>query len=144
MSQMGKVAKRSERSVNNIRKNMRLFGDAWSHPVPVGRQPSIAPVMLDALCDHLVEKPGLYIEEMAIFSCVEFNMLLSLPSIKPAFSQSDWTKKTNRKQKNTTLNCEISTSINYLSFGRIIWYFSINLDAIKGWIISGLAGHHSA
>ena len=99
MSQMGKVAKRSERSVNNIRKNMQLFGDAWSPLVPVGRQPSIAPVMLDTLCDYLVEKPGLYIKEMAIFLCVEFNMLLSLPSIKPAFSQSDWTKKNQQKAK---------------------------------------------
>jgi hypothetical protein len=32
--------------------------------------------MLDALCDHLAEKPGLYVEEMAIFLWDEFDILL--------------------------------------------------------------------
>lgn len=34
--------------------------------------------MLDTLCDHLAEKPGLYVEEIAIFLWDEFNILLSL------------------------------------------------------------------
>lgn len=62
-SQMAKVAQCSERSLTNIRKNLRLFGSARSPPVSVGRQLSIAPIMLDAFCDHLAEKPGLYVEE---------------------------------------------------------------------------------
>ncbi|KAJ5491669.1 hypothetical protein N7539_003236 [Penicillium diatomitis] len=98
-SQMAKVAKCSERSVTNIRKNMRLFGDARSPLVPVGRQPSIAPVMLDALCDHLTEKPGLYVEVMAIFLWDEFNILPSSSSIKRALSQAGWTKKAQQKAK---------------------------------------------
>lgn len=28
---------------------------------------SNTPVMLEALCDHLLEKPGLYLDEMALF-----------------------------------------------------------------------------
>ncbi|KAJ6160476.1 hypothetical protein N7470_003872 [Penicillium chermesinum] len=63
-------------------KNLRLFGSARSPRVSVGRQPSIAPIMLDALCDHLAEKPGLYVEEMAIFLWDEFNILPSSSSIK--------------------------------------------------------------
>ena len=92
-SQMAKVAKCSERSITNIRKNIRLFGSARAPPVPVGRQPSIAPIMLDALCDHLAEKPGLYIDEMAIFLWDEFNILPSSSSIKRALCRAGWTKK---------------------------------------------------
>jgi hypothetical protein len=32
--------------------------------------------MLDALYDHLTENPGLYVEEISIFLCDEFNILL--------------------------------------------------------------------
>lgn len=97
-SQMAKVAQCSERSITNIRKNLRLFGSARSPPVSVGRQPSIAPIMLDALCDHLAEKPTLYVEEMAVFLWDEFNILPSSSSIKRALSQAGWTKK-NSQQK---------------------------------------------
>lgn len=57
-SQMAKVAQCSERSISNIRKNLRLFGSVRSPLVSAGRQRSIAPIMLNALCDHLAEKPG--------------------------------------------------------------------------------------
>jgi transposase len=49
--------------------------------------------MLDALCDHLAEKPGLYVEEMAIFLWDEFNILPSSSSIKRALARAGWTKK---------------------------------------------------
>ena len=92
-SQMAKVAQCRERSITNIRKNLRLFGSARSPPVSVGRRPSIAPIIIDALCDHLAEKPGLYVEEMAIFLWDEFNILPSSSSIKRALSRAGWTKK---------------------------------------------------
>ena len=92
-SQMAKAAYCSERSITNLRKNLRLFGSARSPPVSVGRQPSIAPMMLDALCDHLTEKPGLYVEEMALFLWDEFNILPSSSSIKGALSYAGWTQK---------------------------------------------------
>lgn len=90
---MAQVAQCSERSITNIRKNLRLFGSARSPPVSVGRQRSIAPIMLDALCDHLAEKPGLYVDEMAIFLWDEFNILPSSSSVKRALSRAGWTKK---------------------------------------------------
>lgn len=92
-SQMAKVAQCSERSITKIRKNLRLFGSARSPQVSVSRQPSIAPIMFDGLCDHLAEKPGLYVEEMAIFLRDEFNILPSSSSIKRALSHAGWTKK---------------------------------------------------
>jgi hypothetical protein len=101
--------------------------------------------MLDALCDHLAEKPGLYIEEMAIFLWDEFNILPSSSSIKRALSRAGWTKrKPNRKPKNRTHNYEISTNISYPNFGHIILCSSMSLDVIKGLDIGELAGHHLA
>ena len=81
-AQMAGIAKCTERSVTHICKNLRLFSTARAPPVPAGQPPSITPLMLDALCDRLTEKPGLYVEEMAIFLCDEFNVLPSLLSIK--------------------------------------------------------------
>lgn len=86
-SQMAGIAKCTERSVTHIRKNLQLFGTARAPPVPGGRPPSITPLMLDALRDYLTQKPGLYVEEMAIFLWDEFNILPSPFSIKRALSQ---------------------------------------------------------
>lgn len=88
--QIAKVAKCSERSITNIRKNMRLFGSAMSPPVSPYRPSSTTKVMVDALCDHLAEKPGLYVEEMAIFLFDEFNVVPSISSIKRAHWSSLW------------------------------------------------------
>lgn len=67
ISQMAKVAKCSERSVTNIRRNIRVFGDSRSPLVPTGQPSIITSIMLDALCDHLAKNPGLYVEEIALF-----------------------------------------------------------------------------
>jgi hypothetical protein len=76
--------------------------------------------MLDALCDHLAENLGLYIEEMALFLRDEFNILLSSSSIKRALSHAGWIKKKaqQKKPKNRSLNYEISISINSLILGQ--------------------------
>jgi hypothetical protein len=49
--------------------------------------------MIDALCDHLTEKPGLYLEETTVFLWDEFNILPSSSTIQRALSQEGWTKK---------------------------------------------------
>jgi transposase len=98
ISQIARAAKCSERTVTNIRKNMRLFGSPNPPPVPAGRPSSITPVMLDALRDHLHQNPGLYVEEMATFLWDEFNMLPSPSSIKRALAQAGWSKKKIRQK----------------------------------------------
>jgi hypothetical protein len=40
--------------------------------------------MIEALCDHLPEKPGLYLDEMAVFLRDEFQTLVTISSIKRA------------------------------------------------------------
>ena len=90
---MAKVAKCSKRSVTDIRKNLRLFGSPRPPPIPAGRPPNITPVMLDALCDHLAKKPGLYVEEVAILLWNYFNILPSSSSIKRDLSRASCIKE---------------------------------------------------
>ncbi|KAF9238003.1 hypothetical protein CBS147339_7612 [Penicillium roqueforti] len=59
-SQMAEAAECSERSIINIRNNLHQFGNVRAPPTRVGRQRSITPPMLEAVCDHLLEKPGLH------------------------------------------------------------------------------------
>ena len=72
ISQMATAAECSERSIISIRTNLRLFGNIRAPSTRVGRQRSITPPMLQALCDHLLEKPGLYVDEMVMFLWDEF------------------------------------------------------------------------
>ena len=53
--------------------------------------------MLDALCEHLLEKPDLYQDEMAIFLWDEFEVLMTTFSIRKALASIGWTKKAARR-----------------------------------------------
>ncbi|KAJ5237732.1 hypothetical protein N7489_007823 [Penicillium chrysogenum] len=87
---MVKVAKCSERSITNIRKNMRLFGSARSPSVPAGRLAIITPVMLDVLCNHLAKNLTYYVT-------------IITQRQKRALSRAGWTKeKPSRRRKNRT------------------------------------------
>lgn len=42
--------------------------------------------MLEALCDHLLEKPGLYLDEIAIFLWDKFQTVVTTSSIRRALA----------------------------------------------------------
>jgi hypothetical protein len=67
--QMAKVAGCSDGSVRAVRSNLRYFASTKAPSNGVGRPRSVTPLMLDALCEHLLEKPNLYQDEMTIFLC---------------------------------------------------------------------------
>lgn len=71
-AQIAEAANCSTRAIPRIRSNLRLFGSSKAPPNKGGRPRSISPIMLEALCDHLLEKPDLYLDEMAIFLWDEF------------------------------------------------------------------------
>jgi transposase len=79
--QMADVAGCSDRSIKHIRSNLRCFGTTKAPPNGVGRRRSITPPMLQALQEHLLEKPGLYLDEMALFLWDEFEVLVTAMSI---------------------------------------------------------------
>jgi hypothetical protein len=57
----------SKRSIKSIRSNLRYFDTTKAPPNGSGRRRSITPPMLQALQQRLLEKPGLCLNEMALF-----------------------------------------------------------------------------
>lgn len=87
----------SERSVFAIQSNLRHFGSTKAPSNSVGRPRSIIPLILDALCEYLLEKPDLYRDEMVLFVLDEFNTHVTPSSIGRALKSCGWTKKTIRR-----------------------------------------------
>jgi hypothetical protein len=54
--------------------------------------------MIEALCEHLSENPGLCLDEIAVFPCDEFHTLLIISSMRRALVAKGWSKKTTRQQ----------------------------------------------
>lgn len=71
------------RSVTNI----NMFGNMKAPPNKGGRPRRLTPIMVKALCDHLIEKPHLYIDEMAIFLWDEFQVQVTICSISRALKR---------------------------------------------------------
>jgi hypothetical protein len=53
--------------------------------------------MLEALREHLFEKPDLYQDEMVVFLWDEFRVLVTIYSIGRALASIGWTKKAARR-----------------------------------------------
>jgi hypothetical protein len=65
-SQMAKATECSKHSISNISNKLRRFENVRAPPTRVDRRRSITPPMIEALCDRLLNMPGLYVDEMAI------------------------------------------------------------------------------
>lgn len=105
-AEIANVVSCSERSVFAIQSNLCHFGPTKAPPNGVGRPRSITPVMLEALCEHLLEKADLYRDEMVLFMLDEFGIHVTTSSIGRVPKSRGWTKKTIRciaKGRNTDL-----------------------------------------
>lgn len=76
-AQMAGVANCSERIIRYIRSNLRLFGSVKAPPIKAGRPRTVTPPMLDALCEHLLINPDLYLDEMASILWDEFETVVT-------------------------------------------------------------------
>jgi hypothetical protein len=85
-AQMAEVAGCSKRSIKAIRSNLYYFGTTKAPSNGGGRPRSVTPSMLEALCEHLLEKPEPYQDEMAVFLWDEFEVLVSTFSISRALT----------------------------------------------------------
>ena len=71
--QIAEAAGCIERSIKKcFPSNLKLFGCVRASPNGVGRRRSITPLMLEALYDHLLENPSLYLDETVVFLWEEF------------------------------------------------------------------------
>ena len=83
----------SDRAIRRFRTKLRCFGATRTPPNRVGRRRQITPVILDALCEHLIEKPGTYLDKMSVFFFDEFAILVTGSSIPKALKSIGWSKK---------------------------------------------------
>ena len=140
-SQIARIADCSPRSVRTIRSNLHCFGNVRAPPNGIGRRRSVTPLMLNALCDHLLEKPDLYQDEMVLFLWDEFRVLVTVHSIGRALHRSVGLRKhLTELPSNGMPTYEISTFIIYPSFAPIILSMWMNLGVIKEWDSDELVG----
>jgi hypothetical protein len=67
-SQMAAQAGCSKLTIINIRRNLQQSGSLYSPQTRIGWKRTVTQLMIETLCDHLLEKPGLYFDKMAISS----------------------------------------------------------------------------
>lgn len=96
-SQMAYAADCSKQSIIHIRSNLQVFGNVRAPQNGVGRPRRITPSMLEDLCEHLMEKPTLYQDEMALFLWDEFGKDVTIQSISRALASVGWSKKAARQ-----------------------------------------------
>ncbi|TVY16858.1 hypothetical protein LARI1_G008898 [Lachnellula arida] len=60
---------------------------------PIGRPRSVTPPMLNALCEHLRDNPGLYLEEIVAFLWDKFKVVVMIYSVARALHSINWTKR---------------------------------------------------
>jgi transposase len=65
--QIAEVAGCSIRGVKRLRSNIRVFGTVKAPWNGGGRPRSVTPSMLNALREHLLEKPDQYLDEMVLY-----------------------------------------------------------------------------
>ncbi|OQD72532.1 hypothetical protein PENANT_c242G05870, partial [Penicillium antarcticum] len=93
-SQMAEEAECTKVTIINIRRNLRQFGTIYAPQTRIGRKRTMTPLMIVALCDHLSEKPGLYLDEMAVFLWDEFQAMITTSSIRRALVATETTTYT--------------------------------------------------
>lgn len=139
-SQMAEAAGCSKRAIIRIRSNLRLFGSIKAPPAKCGRPKSITPIMLEALCDHLLEKPYLYLDEMELFLLDEFEVHIPKSTISDALHRKGWSKKTARqkaKERNSNLRDEYSHEISEFSSYHLVYVDESGCDKRIGFRRAG-------
>jgi hypothetical protein len=64
---MAEEAECSKATIINIRRNLQQFGSVHTPPDRIGQKRTMTPLIVEALCKHLSEKPGPYLDEITIF-----------------------------------------------------------------------------
>ncbi|KAJ5740909.1 hypothetical protein N7493_000781 [Penicillium malachiteum] len=100
ISQIAKAAGCNRSTIKRISFNLRMFG---SVKAPASK----------ALCNHLVERPTLYLDEMAIFLWDEFALYVTKLSISCALISNGWSKKV---AKVKAQECNLNLRDEYIHF----------------------------
>lgn len=118
VSQIANAAECSRQSIYYIRSNLQLFDSARAPLIRAGCRRIITPSMLEALCDHLLERPtsSLYLDEMAVFLQDEFQIRAIACAISRALASIKQSKKT-AQQKAKERNADLRDTYAYYLSG---------------------------
>jgi transposase len=83
---MAAAAGCSDRTIRSIQSNLRCFGSSRAPFNGGGRRRQITPIMLDALRERLLEKPGMYQDEMVLFLYDEFEITVNNSAVSRALA----------------------------------------------------------
>jgi hypothetical protein len=92
--QMAEEAECTKLTIINIRRNLWQFGSIYAPQTRIGRKRTMTPLMIEALCDHISEKPGLYLDEMV---WDEFQTFVTTSNIRRALVAKGWSNKSARQ-----------------------------------------------
>ena len=116
---IAKIAGCSTRTVRRIRSNLLLFGSTKAPSNGPGRPKTITPPMLTALYDQLALDSYMPLDDMAAFLRKEFEVDVTLFSIRRALKDPAWSKKINvARERNQDLRDEY---VHEISFVAINW-----------------------
>lgn len=141
-SELAEAAGCSKRAIFRIRSNLRLFGCVKAPPIKRGQPQSITPIMLEALCDHLLEKPDLYLHEMELFFLDEFDVSIPKSTISDTLQRNGWSKKTARqkaKERNPDLRDDYCNLISEFSSYHLVYVDESGCDKRIGFRRTGWA-----
>lgn len=139
-SQMAEAAGCSKRAIIRIRSNLHLFGHVKAPPIKRGRPRHVTPDMIEALCDYLLEKPGLYIYEMQVFLLDEFEVYIPKSTVSDALHHKGWSNKTARqkaKERNADLRDEYFHDISEFCSYHLIYVDESGCDKRVGFRRTG-------
>jgi hypothetical protein len=151
-TQMAEVAGCSDRSIRAIRSNLRYFGTTSAPFNGIGRRRSITPLMLQTLCEYLVQNPELYQSEMVEFLWNEFKLRTTTSSICRALASIGWSKKTIRrtaKERNQDLRDFYFHQLSAFRSYQLVYIDESGCDTLigfrrTGWSSSGVTPVRSA
>jgi hypothetical protein len=93
ITDIAKVTSCSTRVVMRIRSNLCCFSTTSAPAKHGGCCQLIISSMLEALCEYLLKKPTLYLDEMVLFLWDQFQVFVTTSTISRALSSAQWSKK---------------------------------------------------
>jgi transposase len=138
--QISDAANCSFDAVKAISRNLRNFGSTRAPRNPGGRPSSITPIMRDALLEHLLRKPDLYLEELVVYLWDEFEARVSKSAISRTLRSANWSKKKARgiaKGRNADLRDFYLHSISSLRSSQIVYIDESGCDKRIGFRRTG-------
>lgn len=104
-------------------------------------------IQVQAPCDHLLEKPYLYLDDMVLFIWDEFQVHVTNSSISRALKHEGWSKKTAKRkarQRNLELRDEYFHFISDFRSYHLVYVDESGCDKMigfrrRGWSHLGIA-----